>query len=238
MIKRIISSLLSIFGYQVKRIDKSLDKELGNWEWFKKYPISTIIDIGANEGQFASEILKIFPAAEIYCFEPLPGVFEKLKLNFIGHGNMHFHNIGLGEKEEEIEIFENEYSPSSSLMEMLDLHKKNFNFAVKSEPKIISLQRLDNFYSEIKKGSLLIKIDVQGYEMHVIRGGEEMIKQADLIIIETTFQRLYKGQPLFNDLYQYFTANGFYFAGNVQQLLSPVDKQILQADSVFIRSVN
>jgi len=59
---------------------------------------------------------------------------------------------------------------------------------------------------------------------------------ADVIIIETTFIPLYKDQPLFEDIYSYLTNLGFLYAGNIEQLVSPKNHQILQADAVFIRS--
>jgi hypothetical protein len=82
----------------------------------------------------------------------------------------------------------------------------------------------------------LIKIDVQGYEMQVLKGGERVIQSADVIIIETTFVPLYKDQPLFADIYNYFTSRGFRYAGNIEQLLAPINNQILQADAIFIKS--
>ncbi len=222
-------------GYKVSRIAPPAPP-VDPWTWLKKYSISTIIDIGANEGQFADKILPVFPNAEIHCFEPIPDVFGRLQRHFEGNNKVQVHNYGLGEVAEKKQIFTNEYSPSSSMLEMLDLHKSNFDFAVKVEPLYISVARLDDFFSTALARPLLVKIDVQGYEMFVLRGGANVIDQADIVIIETTFQPLYKDQPLFDDIYTWFTARGFYYSGNIEQLLAPVDRHILQADAIFIRS--
>jgi hypothetical protein len=72
--------------------------------------------------------------------------------------------------------------------------------------------------------------------MYVLKGGERIAKGADLIIIETTFQPLYKGQPLFRDIYDWMLGAGFTYAGNMEQLLAPTDNQILQADAIFINN--
>jgi FkbM family methyltransferase len=56
-------------------------------------------------------------------FEPLQQVYNKLKENFKSRKNVVAYNLGLGENNEEMTINSNEYSPSSSLLEMLDLHK-------------------------------------------------------------------------------------------------------------------
>ena len=52
------------------------------YRWLHNFHFKTIIDIGANEGQFSDKMRILFPEAEIFAFEPLPEVFERLKSNF------------------------------------------------------------------------------------------------------------------------------------------------------------
>src|SRR2546421_123255 len=53
--------------------------------WLKKSNIQTVVDIGANEGQFARLAAELFPAARILSFEPLPDVYERLVRSMRGH---------------------------------------------------------------------------------------------------------------------------------------------------------
>jgi len=245
-LKSIIKSFLSFLGLRISRIPKTRNKdefesnfhyrEPNKWKWLKTYSIRSVLDIGSNEGQFAEKILEVFPNAEVHCFEPLQQVYNQLKENFKTQKNVIPYNLGLGENNEEKIINSNEYSPSSSLLEMLELHKTNFDFAVQAQPVQISIRRLDDIFTSIPASPLLVKIDVQGYEMQVLKGGEKTINAADVIIIETTFVPLYKDQPLFADIYSYFTSRGFCYAGNIEQLLAPINNQILQADAIFIKS--
>lgn len=62
-----------------------------------------------------------------------------------------------------------------------------------------------------------------------------MLRGFEIILIETSFSELYVGQPLFAEIYQYLSENGFRYTGNVGQMLSPLDGTILQEDSVFRR---
>lgn len=224
---------------RINTLDAEVDRQvvpvlIGEFDWIKSYNIKTIIDIGANEGQFTSKMLSILPNAQIHCFEPLLDVFQKLKLNFAEYDNVTVYNFGLGESNEETEIFNNEFSPSSSLLEMMNLHKDNFDFAVKVETKNVSIRRLNDCFDIKIKRPLLIKIDVQGYEMYVLRGGDRVIEQADIIIIEASIYQLYKDQPLFDNIYSYLIDRGFRYAGNFEQVLSPLDNKILQVDAIFI----
>jgi FkbM family methyltransferase len=239
MFKKSVKYLLSLMNLNVTRVDKfskqhEQSQQLGKFMWLKNYQVQTVIDIGANEGQFITKTLPVFPNATIHCFEPLQDVYGKLKKNFEKTPNVITHNFGLGEANEEKEIFNNEYSPSSSMLEMMSFHKENFDFAVKVEPKRIAIRRLDDFFPADIAKPLLVKIDVQGYEMFVLKGGDKVVRQADIVIIETSFYPLYKGQPLFEEIYDYFVARGFQYAGNIEELSSPVDNRILQADAIFI----
>lgn len=208
--------------------------KINPFQWLTDYKIATIIDIGANIGQFADKVLDVLPNVQLHCFEPITDVYLLLKSKFEDRSNIHLYNFGLSDKNEQKKIFKNEYSPSSSLLEMLDLHKQNFDYAVKTEPESINLRILDEVFSTPLVKPLLIKIDVQGYELPVLRGAEKLIQDADIIITETSFYPLYKDQPLFEDIYNYLTPRGFKYGGNVEQLLAPGDQKILQADSVFI----
>jgi FkbM family methyltransferase len=228
-------SLFEYIKYKTNKKAYKLKREAKKFSWLSNHQFKSIIDIGANEGQFAQKILHVFPTAEIHCFEPLPDVYERLKSNLSGQSKVYYYNYALGTSNAEMNIHRNEYSPSSSLLEMLDLHKSNFDFAIKSEATRIQTRTLDSFFSEPILNPVLLKIDVQGYEMQVLQGGELVLQQANVIIIETSFYELYKNQPLFEDIYSYLIRKGFRYVGNIEQLESPKDHQVLQADAVFIK---
>jgi FkbM family methyltransferase len=250
-LKKILKSLFYHMGFAITRVSKhKIDEQDANnlakayyveegkkFRWLSEYNFQSIIDIGANEGQFAKKIRTIFPNAEIHCFEPLKEAFERLMINFSNEKNFLGYNFGLGEVSESKKIFFNEYSPSSSLLEMLELHKSNFDYAVDTTTETISIRKLDEVFPETVKRPLLVKIDVQGYEMFVLKGGTTIINQAEVVIIETSFYPLYAGQPLFEEIYSYFITNGFRYVGNIEQLASPNDHRILQADAVFCRNL-
>ncbi len=205
------------------------------FDCIKKYDFKTILDIGANEGLFAGKIITVFPNAKVHCFEPLKEAFEQLKSEFPEHQNITFHNFGLGDENKTVEIFKNEYSPSSSFLKMLDIHKTNFDFAVKVEQEAVSIKRLDEVFTDDINKPLLLKIDVQGYEKFVLDGAINVISKTDVIIIETSFVPLYEDQSLFNDIYHYLEDLGFSYSGSIEQLTAPESGEILQQDALFIR---
>ncbi len=79
-----------------------------------------------------------------------------------------------------------------------------------------------------------MKIDVQGYEDRVLRGGEQTVKRAQVLLVETSFQQLYEGQALFEDILALLRGWGFRYAGALDQLLNPRTGEALQQDSIFV----
>jgi len=211
----------------------------GNWrkdnKWLIDYNFKTIIDVGANEGQFAKKMRQFFPQASIISFEPIPETYNKLNENFRGDSNFKAHCLGLGDKVETSSFFLNDYSPSSSLLK-LGNHMDHFEKASSGHEITINIERLDNIIHpvEIKK-PLFVKLDVQGFEDRVIQGGMNVIKQADLIMCEVSFKTLYEGQKLFDDIYHMLKDMGFTYHGNYEQLHSPVTNEVLQADAIFVK---
>jgi FkbM family methyltransferase len=196
--------------------------------------ISTVVDVGSNEGQFALHSSLAFPNARHYCFEPLSGPFDVLSSKFARNKNFSLFNYALGYLEGKSYIFANEYSPSSSILEMNELHKTNFEFTRQSSREEIEVKRLDSLLNLITPDlATLIKIDVQGFETDVLKGGHDFIKKCGVLIIEMSFKKLYKDQPLFHEVYSILYDLGFRYHGNIEQLLSPINNQILQADCLF-----
>jgi FkbM family methyltransferase len=227
-LKNSLRNLAESFGYIIH-------KKRFNY-WLHKYDIKTIIDIGANEGQFATEFTAIFPFAQLHCFEPLNEPFTLLKNRFIKNKNVNIYNFALGEKEEELIMNLNEFTPSSSFLKMNEAHTKSFTYAVDTTQCKIQVKRLDDIAASLKLTEpFLVKIDVQGFEDKVISGGLNTIKKAAIIIVEVSFKELYENQPLFDKIYQIVTNLGFNYSGNFEQLLSPGTNEILQADALFIK---
>lgn len=243
MIRHFIRKTLQRVGYDIVKYhstyvsgrfdEKNLEAE---FVWLKKYGFKTILDIGANEGQFADKMNSLFPEATIYSFEPLPDTFAQLEENFRARAHIKIINVALGDSQGELQFNRNEYSPSSSFLELSDTHKNDFDFAVKVEPVKVTIDTLDNIMkTREQQPPLLVKIDVQGYEDKVIRGGLETIRNATMVISEVSFVELYKGQLLFEGINKMLNEIGFFYAGSIEQLRSPETNQILQADAVFIR---
>jgi hypothetical protein len=80
---------------------------------------------------------------------------------------------------------------------------------------------------------LLAKLDVQDFEDKVIIGGEDVVARAKIVIIEVSFQSLFEGGPLFDDVYRILKTRGFTYNENFDQLLSPEDGRPFRQTQYF-----
>ncbi|MEK7063013.1 MAG: FkbM family methyltransferase [Patescibacteria group bacterium] len=230
----LLRKLIQKTGFDLHRHRLEPDK----LSYFKTFNIKTVLDIGANVGQFAKEIREILPDAQIYSFEPLKECFGKLPQG-ASLGKFGAFNFALGDKEETKEINKSSYTPSSSLLPMTNTHKTLFPHTKKHSQEKIEIKRLDDVAKDLKlEKEILIKVDVQGFEDKVIAGGVETFKKAKVVLIENSFVELYESQPLFDDIYMKLKELGFEYRGALQQKIAKNTGQIISEDSMFIRYEN
>ncbi len=142
----------------------------------------------------------------------------------------------LGNEDGEIAFYRNAFSQSSSVLDLTDLHKEAFPWAKQGREIRVPIHRLDTLKSELDlMPSIFIKIDVQGYEDQVLRGGEQVIRQADFVLIETAFDQLYEGEATFGAVYDVMLDYGFRYAGSLDQIVNPANGRPLYADALFLR---
>lgn len=208
--------------------------------WLLEMNIRTVLDIGANTGQFARLIHAALPEAAIISFEPLPDCYEILRQALPAESGFQALNCAIGDQDGELEFFRSAHSPSSSFLTMTEFHKEAFPESAggqESRPLRVPVRKLDDITRNLSlQDNLLVKMDVQGYEDKVIAGGAAILKRTKVVIVEMSFLPLYQGQPLFDDIYRKLVDLGFTFQGNIQQAFHPVDGRIVSADSVFIRA--
>lgn len=237
MFKKIIVDLFAKLGYMVVKLP-TIENQIksSKFNWLRNLNIKTVFDIGANDGQFAGDINKILPDAFIYSFEPLHDVFEQLKKNTESISNIECLNFAVGNEDGESRINRSEYSQSSSMLKMGKLHKEAYPFTAKTFEEKIKVRKLDSLSGSINVlKPVLLKMDVQGLELDVLKGATRLLQDIDVIITETSFFELYQNQSLFKEIFLHLDEKGFKYVGNLEQFPDTSDGKILQADSIFVK---
>jgi FkbM family methyltransferase len=204
-------------------------------KWIQGMGIKTILDVGAHTGESALQFHEIFPQAMIYSFEPLHECFKLLESQLRGNPLHKCFNFAIGDAPGKSIIHRSGYSPSSSLLAMGEVHKRAYPFSAKGTSEPIEVRTLDGLAGDILlEREILLKIDTQGYEKHVLLGASDILKHVKLIILETSFAELYERQPRFPEIYQMLAERGFEYRGSWDQFHNPKDGLPIQQDGIFV----
>ena len=211
-------------------------------KYINYFEIQKIVDVGANIGQFATRINALGYKNEIHSFEPMEHESNLLKRFSKNNKKWFIYNFGIGENyEEQKKIYVSKNSVSSSLLKVNNEHLMAAPKSIQKEVKEINLLSLENaLISQInlrKKDPIFLKIDVQGYEMPILRNFEFEKFEIPLILIEASFTKLYKNQEGFNQLINLLYDNNYTIVEMLDSFRSRNKiRNILQTDLVLCRN--
>jgi FkbM family methyltransferase len=238
MIINIIQNIVRKFGYEINNYENQQKRKADKWKWLQNLDIETVLDIGANTGQFAEFIINIIPKASLYAFEPLESEYSRLNINLGRNPRFKAFNIGLGDINGSTDFFISSASPSSSLLQMENIQKKLYPLTAELTKCVIKISRLDDFIDKCNfqiKPNLLIKMDVQGAENKVIDGGTRTFNKAKIVLSEVNYFSYYRGQPLFKDIIDLLSDLDFVYCGVFEQFNNQKDNLPLFADAYFVK---
>jgi FkbM family methyltransferase len=194
--------------------------------------IRTVIDVGAHTGEFARWSSVCFPGAAVHCFEPLPSCQTHLEKLAQSERSITIHPIALGEADGKMSLQRCDFESSSSLLEMLDGHRALLPEGAGSTPIEVDVRQLDSF-REILTWPAFLKLDVQGYELHVLRGAQRALEMTAAIQTEILFERFYDGQADFRGLINALADARFRFVEFLHVHRNEAG-HLLYADGVFV----
>ena len=225
-------------GYDIIRYKPATHPTARMQHMLRSYNIETVLDIGANSGQFAEHIKNdLGYENRIISFEPLSSAFASLKAKAEKDPHWDVLNVALGdaERESEINIAGNSYS--SSLLDMLPSHIKSAPDSQYAGKETIMVKTLDSIFDSfgIKAGKIYMKIDTQGFESKVLKGADQTLHKINTVQMEMSLVPLYEGELLFNELYSFMENKGYSLVGILPGFSDKASGQLLQVDGIFHR---
>jgi FkbM family methyltransferase len=197
--------------------------------------VASVLDVGANRGQFALLALSLFPDAHVHAFEPTPRPLQRLRAWAAGEKRLTLHTVALGATSGEVLMHLSLSDDNSSLNQPTDRQLTEYPATPMVDSMMVPLARLDEILSPTDLvRPCLLKIDVQGHEMDVLQGCGSLLDHIDHLLVECTYVELYRGQALAHTLTAHLTERGFVQTG-VSHAAHGMDGTLLQADLLFSR---
>ena len=184
-------------------------------KYLKNHKIDLVIDAGAHKGEFLINIIPHVPFKKAYTFEPQLEVFNILKKKLINDERIKHNNIALSEIIEKKIITINKLTSTSSLSKFdsssVFLKIKNLLLRQKNEELNsyeVTTTTIDDYCEKLDLSNSLLKIDVEGYELNVLKGSKNTIKKIKFVLIENQFFNIYKNNNE-KDWHDYLMKNKF-----------------------------
>jgi FkbM family methyltransferase len=202
--------------------------------------VDLVIDVGANEGQYARELRHFGYRDRIISIEPLSAPYALLAASAQGDPNWLVVQSAAGAADEETEMFvAANRGASSSILPMLPLHEVNAPDARIVGRELVHVRRLDDFLAaEIGAAARpFLKIDVQGFESQVLDGAARVLPEMVGLQVELSLFQLYRGAPTFREMIDRLSSDDFILAG-LEPVFVAHDGRVLAVDGLFVRTSN
>jgi FkbM family methyltransferase len=224
-------------GVDVVRYDPTRSVSFRRQQLLSNEAITLVLDVGANVGQYGTQLRADGYSGPIMSVEPLSDAFATLSDRAKLDHNWACIRSAIGDRDGEVSINISANSYSSSLLSMCAQHLASAPESAYSGTEVVPLQRLDSLTQDKISPSdrLYLKIDVQGFERQVLDGAPRTLRQVRAIEVELSLVTLYEGQTLFAPMIKLLQDAGFQLISVEPGLADRRSGQMLQLDGIFVR---
>lgn len=207
----------------------------------EKYQINTVLDVGANEGQFAKELRNIDYKGRIISFEPISSTFEVLNQAAQSDPNWDVYKLALGRQTGEQKIYVADTSVFTSFLKSNSWCEQEFGkSSVGSREETVTVRRLDEMLNEIlddfDQARMYLKMDTQGYDLEVFSGLGSLCESIVALQTEMSVIPIYQNMPHLTESILFFENTGFELAGMYPVNLDRSTLRVIEFDCLMVNS--
>lgn len=172
-----------------------------------------VLDVGAHDGWFFHCWKDWCPLAVVHAFEPQQEVSARSREIYGGDPLIHFNELAVGSASGtmDLKVMEGSSVSSSFLAPVGETWRSIDYHTGAISSRTVPVVRLDDYTRDHGITAVyLMKIDVQGFELEVLRGAGETLKVTDYVFVESAIRPLYEGAPRFTDVFTHLDAHGFH----------------------------
>jgi len=199
-------------GYSIRRNDESDYPD--QKRLFIDTPVDIVFDLGANRGNTVAQYRKLFPAAVIHAFEPIPQLASHLRGRFASDDNVKVHQCAVSNKTGGSTFHVNSAIDTSSLLSSPQQSTPSSYRPLMNTTSMLSVDTITLDEACVREGieSIdILKMDVQGAELPALEGAKVLLSnhRIQMIYTELFFQPFYQDQPLFGDVAAHLGCHGY-----------------------------
>ena len=188
------------------------------------------IDIGAYTGEWTLSLRQLFPTTRVLMIEPQAARQERLEALAHVHDGVEFAPALLGAASAKRVTFFQSETASSVL-------RDPGNGGVR--PVEMEMTTLDALTRGTPfAGADFLKLDVQGYELEVLKGAAHVLASVEAVMMEVNLIAVYEGAPLADEVVAFMAARGFRAYDVCTFFRRPLDNALWQMDMVFVRTTS
>lgn len=203
---------------------------------FSQKEIDLVLDVGANHGQFASEI-RSFYKGEILSFEPVSSAFRQLQKAARGDSGWKCFQLAMGSKNGNGSIRVTAGTQLSSFLKQSPACEMFGDEAKRVEEERVPIRRLDEFLNEVVPGfrnrRIFLKIDTQGFDLEVVKGLGDCVRFISALQSEVSIVPLYEGISHWTECMALYEQAGFVVAGMFPVTLDYL--RVIEFDCLMVR---
>lgn len=224
----------------------------GDWSWFRGLSVgvaaaieheavlrnlacNTVVDIGANRGQFALIARHCMPTAHLISFEPLPLPAAAYRNIFANDRKAVLYQVAISDTQAQSVMHVSAQDASSSLLPLTARQQEIFPGTSEVGTLLVQTRPLDACVTpDDIRAPAMLKLDVQGFELNALKGCESLLARFAYVYVECSFIELYRNQALAHEVIKYLDSHNFQLASIHNMQYDRTGKEI-QADFLFTR---
>ncbi|MBF2025547.1 MAG: FkbM family methyltransferase [Oscillatoriales cyanobacterium C42_A2020_001] len=194
----------------------------------KGFQPEIVLDLGAAKGYWSEYAQSFFPRATFYMVDPLQESEAHLKQLCEGSDRFHYLLCAVGDRNDQLLMNVTTDLDGSSLL--------SFNRPPEPQDRVVDIRRVDDLMAEGKlKPPQLVKMDLQGYELKALEGGQRLFETAEVFILETSLFEFMPDQPLVHEVMAYMAERNYVVFDIAGHLRRPYENDLGQVDFVFVK---
>lgn len=234
LLKEPLRGLVSRAGYDLVKADHA--GRLSRQRLLLEQRIDWLLDVGANQGQYALEMRRLGFAGQIDSFEPGSAAHRILQRRAKASPPWRSHRMALGSSSHDADLFISENSVSSSLLPTEPLHLTAAPDSIVRGLEKVPVRPLDEVVAGVRAENAWLKIDTQGYEAQVLSGARDTLARTRVLQVELSLASLYGGQANYLRLLETLEAARFRPIDLIPGFRDPSNGALLQCDALLVRS--